>query len=460
MINIKIFYNLLFIFFVIELISCDKNYIIVYPENSFTDKYTNSCQKNEELINDTFTIKEMFYNNTPENIYFSNIKYLDNDNIFQNYPKKNINNEDPTFIKYNSSGCYSWPINITQKCSKFSNYSYFTSITSFEFDKDGNIYILDEGNSECPIKVQKIDKEGKILNTYIIDNNTKDIILSDFVIDTKNNYIYITYSISTNGNDKINDEYGIYVKNMGDTNSATKKVSINYDKLKFDDNYNISNIINTYFENVAKRVINMALSCDSKVLFLSPLSSQKIFSVLTETIISNETTEIKKEQVNEAFKNDFSSSMIAGNLGNLYFTGLEKKTLYRAGQFDNKLTEFDYKGLNQGNGSDLVQGFLPLKLSINNGFLYLNYKNLSSVTENKNFYIRTIIYNATIDKEKSYVYKCAGLNYKWNIITLIIWGIFAFILFFIAIFVFIENRQDKDYDYKKNNEEQILKKKS
>ena len=200
-----------------------------------------------------------------------------------------------------------------------------------------------------------------------------------------------------------------------------KTVSIDYNKLKYDDKFIISNVINEYFENVAKRVINMALSCDSKVLFLSPLSSQKIFSVLTETIISNKTTEIKNEQVNEAFKNDFSSSIIAGNLGNLFFTGLENKNLFRAGQFDNKLTEFDYKGFNQGNDLNLTQGLLPLKLSINNGSLYIYYKDLLNVTGNIEFTITTEVYNATIDKENSYVYKCAGLNYKWTIISYIIW---------------------------------------
>ena len=453
MINIKILYDLLFIFFTIELISCEKKNINIQNFMNFTDNYTSNTDYIENGMsnfNDNCSTRNISYYNTPENIYFSNIKNIiyNNENYtFHNYPRKNKNGNWPTFTKYNNiTKCFDpWP---NEK-----NKDSFSSVINFEFDQENNIYILDEGNSVCPnITITKFNISGFYLGQYKIDDNNSNKNLSDFVIDTINNYIYITYSTD--------NKYGIYVKDMNNTDNA-KKVIIDYDELKIDDNYIISKIINEYFENVAKRVINIALSCDSKVLFLSPLSSRKIFSISTETIRTmNNNETITKDQVNEAFKNDFSSSIVAGNLGNLYFTGLENKNFYRAGQFDNKLTEFDYKGLNQGNNSLLTEeGFLPLKLSINNGSLYIYYKDLLNVIKSNK--LTTKIYNATIDKENSYVYKCAGLNYKWNIISYTIWGVFAFILCFIVIFVLIENRQDKDYDYKKNNEEQqILKKKS
>jgi hypothetical protein len=150
--------------------------------------------------------------------------------------------------------------------------------------------------------------------------------------------------------------------------------------------------------------------------------------------------------VNEAYKNDATSSLVSSNLGNLYLTGIEENnTIYVAGQIDNDLTIFNYKGIEKIKGNGM---HFQTDLSISNGTLYIICKDI--IHNDDNFTVFTNVYLTNIDKEKSYVYKCAGLSFKWDFKSYIIWGIFLFIVCFVLVFVFIENKEDKDIN-KKNN---------
>ena len=187
----------------------------------------------------------------------------------------------------------------------------------------------------------------------------------------------------------------------------------------------------------------MSLSCDGKVLFFSPLSSRMIFSVLTETIRNNDNISLKN--VNEAYKNDASHTMIYGNLGNLYFNGIENNVTYIAGQIDNDLTIFDYKGIDTRE-NDKKMTFVT-KMNIRDGFLYIICKDIE---EDEEIYtVKTKIFRTEIDKEKSYVYKCAGLSHKWEWNSYVIWILFVLIVIFVLVFVFIENKEDKDINKNK-----------
>ena len=443
--KLRILYYLLFIFLIFELIYCDNEELNLDFFKKFTEIYKKSINEDKEsnTKNNDSCIGEISYlNNTYEDIYLGNIKILEIKNekyIFRNFPRKNTK-ISATFTLYNENKtCFeSWPKKENNENTFYSD--EFISVVDFEFDNEDNIYILDEGNKS--IIIYKYNVTGSQLNKIIIDHqfNISNLVLSDFVIDQINNYFYIAYSY-----DNVNNasKYGI-IKNNMKNDSNIIKIVLNFEMKKYDEEYKLKNkFINNYFNNDIKKYINIALSCDGQVLFLSLLSSKKIFSIPTEYII---TQDKEKFTINEAYKNDLSFSIKSGNLGNLYLAGIEKHKIYIAGQIDNDLSIFDYRGLNSINTYDNCS---YSKISINNGVLYFICKTLMN-DNNENITLVTIITNRSIEKEKSYVYKCAGLNYKWDLKSYIIWGLFSLILCFVLVFVFIENKQDKDIN-KKNN---------
>ena len=447
--KLRILYYLLFIFLFFELIYCDNEETTPPPFIKFTEKYKRINESEVNITeNNNSCIEEIFYlnNNIYEDIYLGNIKILETKNkeyIFRNFRRKNTN-ISATFTLYNEiEKCFeSWPKKENKSTNENTSYSdEFISVVNFEFDHEDNIYILDEGNEEF-IKIYKYNIMGDQLANFTISkkNNIemRNLVLSDFVIDPMNNYFYIASSYYDASNDL---KHGVIKNNM--SNDMVNFLS-NSEKINYDEEYKIKNeFINNYFNNDIKKYINIALSCDGQALFLSPLSSKMIFSIPTEN-----TQDVENNTINEAYKNDLSFSIQSGNLGNLYLAGIEKNKIYIAGQIDNDLSIFNYRGL------DSIDNYGKCsfsKISINNGVLYIICKTLKKENnDNDNFTLVTTIYNYSIEKEKSYVYKCAGLNYKWDLKSYIIWGIFSLILCFVLVFVFIENKQDKDIN-KKNN---------
>ena len=140
-------------------------------------------------------------------------------------------------------------------------------------------------------------------------------------------------------------------------------------------------------------------------------------------------------------------------MGNLYFIGLEKNLVYISDLVDDKLYGFNYKGLRNisFNKSFIKEKFLPIKITINNGYLYV-LSNGYSTNENKilQFKNNYTIYYALINKDKPYIFSCAGLKYQWQPQSYIIWGIFLIIVIFVLVFVVIGNKQDKDINIKNN----------
>lgn len=436
--NFLLILHLLIIFFIVEF-KCSKD---DYSEIEF-DNVSFNTTYNENEFN--------------EKSYFESVKYLDIGTkleIFRNLPRVNINKE-ATFMKYNEQKNFEpWPKDYNTVNENNTDCSKFTSIIAFEFDTQKNIYLLDEGIGDCKKKLYVFNSDGNYSTEYNIANiEYKNISLTDFVIDTKHNYIYTAYYDNSNGE----SEMGLLVTNL--IKNETKKVEFNNTKFKLDEQYLLENEFMKNFPNVTKNLISITLSCDSDVLFFCPLLTRKIYSVKTKTIIDQEVSGLK--EANEGYKNDAASSIVAGNLGNLYLAGVENDLIYIAGQIDNDLSIFQYKGIDF---RQIEKGNWTSKLSITNGTLYIVCKSIN-ITENSenekennatisnnntNIEITTKVYKLSIDKERSYIYKCAGLNYKWKLQSYIIWGIFIVIIIFVLVFVFVGNKQDKDIN-KKND---------
>ena len=408
-------------------------------------KHNFSYKLNDNLYDDKIKIKTK-----PEKILFGNIKFLKNGTMLRNIPREDDTIKD-TFIKYadyKSKDFESWP-NFDFNNFTENNISCegFISIIAFELDDEENIYILDEGNSNCPIMLYKFNSKGKNLENYTIyNNNSLNMLLTDLAIDIINDYAYISYSYISNKEIEI----GFLSKNLDNPKEETKQIKISDNKLKYDEQYNIKNdFIDKNFPNVKKKLISITLSCDGDVLFFCPLLSRMIYSISTDKLRESKKESIFKNDVNEGYKNDASPAMISSNLGNLYLSALEKNVIYFAGQIDNDFSIFDYRAIDEIMGVPNMEW--PMKMSITDGMLYIICKNIiTNEKDANNFTLITTIYQASIDKEKSYIYKCAGLIYVWNNMSYFIWILFILIVCFALVFVFIGNQEDKDIN-KKND---------
>ena len=383
---------------------------------------------------DEYTIN-LFYqfddkNSDNDRILFENIKIFKG-SIFSNYPRKSSSTKS-TFGKFENEKFTPWPND--EYNSNDGNCSKFISIVNFEFDEDNNIYLLDEGSSNCPIKLYKFNSEGIVLENYTIYNRASNIDtlnVSNFVIDTTNDYIYIAYSNLT----KQQENAGIFILKLKDQNTTAKALTLNGQNFLIDENY-ISPITNNI------KFVNIALSCDGKYIIFCPLSSKMFYSIPTKKIREESVKSISFNDVNAAYKNDLSSSLISGNLGNLYLTGLEKNAIYIAEQIDYELSFFDFKILEKiENKYEPTEK--PNKIFIDDGDLYIVYKNTSKKVNN------TRIYKTFIDNENSYINKCDGLKYNLKLSSEFIWIFILLIIIYILFIIYIENKQDRDINKKK-----------
>lgn len=396
----------------------------------------------EELNKDNKTIGER--------LLYESYKYYNNSLLF-NTPRKS-NSSNYTLAKYDKETDTYQPF----PNKDFNDYNKnikacqnFISVVSFEIDEDDTIYALDEGSENCNAVLHriKLEEEGGITSGFFPINVKKEnetIILNDLVVDKINNYAYIIYTNISSKNE-ISYSYGIIGIDLIKNKTTNKIIDI-----EFDEKYSIPKDLKKKLDNIMpdfdKKSISISLSCDSKALFICPFESRKIYSIST-TYIRNDNENIS---INEAYKNDSTLSIIASNMGNLFFVGIEQKLLYYIAQINNDLSGFDYRSFNTSEIEIEENVTFISKISLANGVLYLTSKYIDENGLKTDIIEKIFEENNTY--EKSYMYRCQGLNYNYSWFTYSVWIIFCLIVLFIAVFVIVENKQDLDnYINKKAN---------
>jgi hypothetical protein len=263
---------------------------------------------------------------------------------------------------------------------------------------------------------------------------------------------YIAYNNNYNSNYKLksvpqvkNNIYSHRILGIDLENNQTK---INKEiKIGFDEKYNIPSDLkknlSSYISDFDKKLISISLSCDAEALFISPFVNRKIYSISTKDLME----EKDDIQINEAYKNDASSSLITSNMGNLYFSGIEQNVIYIIAQIDNDLSEFDYRSFGKIEIDEDISYIS--KISLANGVLYLTAKTFLSDGNFKSELIKIEIEEGN-SYEKSYMNRCSGLIYKYDWKSYSVWIIFCLIVIFIVVFVLVENKQDFDNNKKEN----------
>ena len=135
-------------------------------------------------------------------------------------------------------------------------------------------------------------------------------------------------------------------------------------------------------------------------------------------------------------------------MGNLFFVGIEQKLLYLSAQINNDLSGFDYRSFDKLKVEENIS-FIS-KISLANGVFYLTDKRIDN--DGVKTKLIEIKFEENNTYEKSYIYRCQGLNYNYGWNTYIFWILFVIIVVIIGVFVIVENQQDLDnYINKKTN---------
>ena len=206
------------------------------------------------------------------------------------------------------------------------------SVLGYEIDKNGIMWILDQGHVQGKVSMdgsQKLlaydlEKEKIIFNEKIPNKiaSYKSSFLNDLVIDDKNKFIYITDSGVMA--DPLEPAIIVYdIKNHKFRRVLHQHFSV-LDQPGFWFMINGKKIWSG--KPMRTGVDGIALSADKQTLYWTPLTSRKLYAINTKFLrdfnISQNT--INNAVVEIADKGTNSDGMVADNQGKIWFTMLEK----------------------------------------------------------------------------------------------------------------------------------------
>ena len=89
-------------------------------------------------------------------------------------------------------------------------------------------------------------------------------------------------------------------------------------------------------------VDGIALSCDRRTLYYTPLSSRTLYSIATKSLREAKTKDPSSSVVKLGYKRSASDGLIAGAKGHLYITAIEENRVYKVRDITSNPTNFYY----------------------------------------------------------------------------------------------------------------------
>ena len=155
--------------------------LIIY--NIYTILCTNEENGSNHKINNNMNNINSEIDIHKKKLLFESYKYYNN-NILFNTPRKG-NSSNFTFAKYNKNKDKYLPFP-NDEINKYDisnlNCKNLISVVAFEIDDENNIYILDEGDSVCPAKLNLLKMNGNDINDIIIYNTSENVIQSKAIL--------------------------------------------------------------------------------------------------------------------------------------------------------------------------------------------------------------------------------------------------------------------------------------
>ena len=401
---------------------------------------TNNTDNTDNIDNLIPTVLYSFDNSIP----FKGIEYEDcipsvirknsKGDTFISLIKKE-NSSCPVFAKLivveNSNTPYfkEWPNN--DKVS-------FTSITNFEIDKHDTFFILDQASlfiiSNSSELINRID-----LSNYIDSTN---YYLSDIVLDVKNNYAFISNSISYTKESSTSPQL-IIVNYTLDKNEqiSEKAIKIFTHKSFYPDKSLWLHINNNPVNSdnpIRIGLANLAISCNYEDLYYSPLTSHKIYSIPLENIFDYD----EFPEPTEAYKGFMSSSLLMSGKDHLYLTDLDH-SLIRQYRMLTDLEEIEYHNILPFKFDHKDKYLWPSSMTIfDNQLFYIsnNYHLFMSNDSN----IRVKILNISIESDDSYVNGCSYEKFSWDYQNIIMWFLFGVLILVVLSFVLMSSHKQEE----------------
>lgn len=204
------------------------------------------------------------------------------------------------------------------------------SVLGFEIDKHDNIWALDQGlinGTYIPgaAKLNKYSIKGELLKSFNLEKFIDPVnsFLNDLVYDTENDFIYISDSGAKHA--------GFIIIDLNKETDNIWRTLTNHSSTVPDNTHWI--VINgkRVYEKTPMQtgVDGIALSCDRRTLYYTPLTSRTLYSIDTKSLRESHSKDPSSSVVKLGYKKSASDGLIAGAKGHLYITAIEQNRVYK-----------------------------------------------------------------------------------------------------------------------------------
>ena len=190
----------------------------------------------------------------------------------------------------------------------------FKSVSAFEIDLDGNFWLVDQGAK----LLLKLDHFGALLDSYDFSNCTNESSeIVDMALDLDRDFAYLSDL----------GRQALIVLNLNERTSASflhDHYSVKPDPSLWLTIEN-SRVFST--QQLNQGIGGIALSCDKRDLYYSPITSRDLFAISTQ-YLRKPGNHTESKVVNLGYKNTASKGIIISEKGNMYLSDLRHSNVY------------------------------------------------------------------------------------------------------------------------------------
>jgi len=401
-------------------ISLFNSYFCKFPDNKTRDDI-DEIYKSKYLEFDTNEELNNLYLKHSKQYAFPNTIRINNKGVlFISVPRHLFGDEIDQYIPGTinyliNNKLKPWP---NQEENDFNN-GRIHSIVGFEIDLEGNLYLLNhKKNKERELLVYY--NNGTIKDVYDLNIVTKhkhhESLLTNIVLDLTYDFAYITDT------GKISEKDFVQGQLNNDTKSALlvlnlkNKITIRFLRKEQ------SSMPDMGYKNINDKLkidniglYGLALSCDKRFLYYSPVKGTKLYKI--NTLYLQDQRTIRNKDINIFDKKYSSFELMSSARGLFYYTAIEENTVLV--NFYERVFSFDnLRSVKHGN---IFEDNVPISMTFNGTTGYLFYLvNKHNIFINKNlkkelninqdnFFIYKVKTN-----DRSYLYPCNIYSYIPN----------------------------------------------
>ena len=451
-----------FIFIFFTLIHFNYYIICKFPDNR-TRTHIEEIYSSKYLEFDIDLEKNKLYEEKSKKYAFPNtIRFNNKGTLFISVPRHLFGDEIDSYIPgtFNSlvnGKLKPWP---NQKENDY-NKGRIHSIVGFEIDLEGNMYLLNhKKNKKRELLIY--NQNGILKKFYNLNDVTKhkdhESFLSNIVLDLTYNFAYISDTGKISKEDYKEDDLEYNTKSNLIVLNLKNKVALKFmqkhaSTLPDINHKKVNNKIN--IDNIG--LYGLALSCDKRFLYYSPVKSNKLYSV--STFYLQEERTIRDKDIQEYDKKTAGFEFISSARGLFYYTSIEENSILV--NFYERI--FSFENLRSIRYGEIFDKNVPVSIAFNgtSGYLYYlvnrhnifvddNLEKELDINQN-NFFIYKVKTN-----DRSYLYPCNIYSYIPNSSWIFIIG-FALLLsyFVLNLIQFIVKLSPKEKEITEHNEEEL-----